>query len=225
MKRLLTDAKITILAVLGFLVIRAIYSTLRLRIVGLPHSEKYLASRESPAIILFWHGHQLLMPRTMPFLFGPHTYRKTYVLISEHGDGRLIARLIRLFKLYSVAGSSTRGARKATIRLLKLIKDGHNISITPDGPKGPRHVVKEGVARIAQLSGIPVIPVGVAVSRYWQMKSWDKMILPKPFSKIDAYFGEPYYVPADDKDVQVHLDTLRDLLQHHTNFVEQTTRA
>ena len=220
MKRLLTEIRVFILSCLGFIVLKAIYLTSRVQVLKLPCSENYLSVRKKPVILLFWHSQQLLIPATNKFLFGSHIMRRTYTIISEHSDGRIIAKIIRGFGLYSVAGSSSKGARKAALRLIKLLQNGNNIAITPDGPRGPVNKVKEGVVRIAQISGYPIVPIAAYPSKCWRMKSWDRMIVPKPFSTIKIVFGEPITINEDQLPIDDKLNMLAEILNNLSNFTE-----
>lgn len=118
-------------------------------------------------------------------------------LISEHSDGRIIARATEYMGLHSVAGSSTRGGAKAALELIRKVKEGFDIAITPDGPKGPRYEMKKGVLRLSKDTGARLFPATLSFERYWQFRSWDQMILPKPFSKAVCLIGEPIIVPAN----------------------------
>ena len=91
----------------------------------------------------------------------------------------------------SIHGSSTRNGAKVLITALKSIREGFDIAITPDGPKGPRHEVKDGVVVIAQKSKTKVIVFSLVPKRYWQFKSWDRFTIPKPFTQLDFYASEP----------------------------------
>lgn len=110
------------------------------------------------AIFAFWHGQQLMM------LFG---YRGTgtHTLISQHGDGEIIARIVARFGHRAVRGSSTRGGAGALRALVKLGRSGHDVAVTPDGPKGPRQVAKLGVIQLAKASGLPIVPIVFACSK------------------------------------------------------------
>jgi len=153
---------------------------------------------DSSAVIAFWHG-ELLMA---PFVYGKlGTKREISVMISDHFDGEIISRVIGLFGMKSIRGSSRKGAAKALIAALKSVRDkGENIGITPDGPKGPRHTVSDGTVVIAQKSSIPVIIINCHPRSFWQASSWDKFTLPKPFGSIDFYISEPIYVNGMSKD-------------------------
>lgn len=153
---------------------------------------------DSPAVIALWHGELLMAPFVYPKFKTP---RKLHVIISDHFDGEIIARVIRLMGLRSIRGSSRKGAVKALIAAMKCVKTmGGNIGITPDGPQGPRHSVSDGAIVIAQKADIPIVIINVRPKRYWQAGSWDKFIIPKPFTTIDFYISEPIYVDGMEKE-------------------------
>lgn len=149
--------KFTILPPLGALVIRGIKGSMRLEQRGYePVDALY---REKRSIILaFWHAQQLMIP------FG---YRGpgSHVLISQHGDGEIIARIIARFGHEAVRGSSTRGGAGALRSLIKLGRSGKDVVVTPDGPKGPRQVAKLGVIQLAKATGLPIIPIAFGCSK------------------------------------------------------------
>lgn len=120
------------------------------------------------------------------------------MLISRHGDGRLISFAVRILGIYSVAGSSSRGGLAALIQLSRKIEDGYDVGFTPDGPRGPRHECKAGVVAVAQRSGIPILPMSYSTEKRWQLSSWDGMIVPKPFSRGVMILGEPLVILPDE---------------------------
>lgn len=148
-------------------------------------------------IFLFWHGRMLMCPRVYRAFRGSRR-ASPYMLISQHGDGRLIALAIRLLGIRSVAGSSSRGGARAVREILKLAEAGSDVGFTPDGPRGPRYECKDGVALVAQKTGLPVYPMAYSTERHWQLRSWDGMIIPKPFSRGVAVIGNPIQVAVED---------------------------
>jgi hypothetical protein len=138
-------------------------------------------------IIASWHNTILYF---IPFL-GAHIGMPT--MISKSKDGEAIALIARAFRVPAIRGSTSRAALSALRESLRLIKAGH-VGITPDGPRGPRYEVQSGAAALAQLSGAPVIPVAWAAAEPWEFGSWDRMKLPKPFSRIVVLVGEPVTV-------------------------------
>src|SRR5688572_22187507 len=160
------------LAFLAYLLVRALTSTLRVTHVHAEHID------ETPQYILaFWHR-QLL-----PLLGRARWKRPINVMTSRSKDGQIIADVLALFGVQSARGSSTRGGSEALREILREAKRGKYIVFTPDGPRGPSGIVKEGVIVAAQLSRLPIVPIAFAPKKYITLRSWDRMIVPKPFSK------------------------------------------
>ena len=149
---------------------------------------------KGPFIAAFWHGRQLILG---PLCTTALPDENIQVLISSHADGRVIARAVSWFGLGSVPGSSTRGGMEATRKLIRFLKHGAVVAITPDGPKGPLYKSKDGVVMLASLAHAPIYPMSISADRVWRFKSWDKMILPKPFSKAVCVVGKPIYIDSN----------------------------
>lgn len=173
--------------VLGALALRALARTLRIRREEAAAAPLWAA--RAPMIYAVWHGRLLLLP----YLYG---HRGCRVLASRSRDGEIVSRLIRRFGLEPVRGSSTRGGGEALRRLTRDLRQGREVVVVPDGPTGPREVLKSGVIALARLSGAPIVPTAVGASRHWQLGSWDGFQVPKPFARCVVRFGEPIHVPA-----------------------------
>jgi len=186
-----------LLGALAALVIRVLYASVRWSLPAQPAFEPN-PTESGPILVAFWHGRMLMIPRFYILARGRNRRTKGHVLISRHGDGRLIAFAVRLLGIHSVAGSSSRGGSVGMLELLRRVEEGCDIAVTPDGPRGPRHVCKSGVAALAQKTKIPVYPLSYSTKRRWQLRSWDGMIIPKPFSKGVIICGEPLLVGADE---------------------------
>jgi lysophospholipid acyltransferase (LPLAT)-like uncharacterized protein len=151
-----------------------------------------------PVIALAWHGRLLMLPFT--WIFG----RPLHCLVSRHGDGEYLARIIERLGFLTVRGSSERtdkarrrGGAAATRQLLRVLKDGHCVAITPDGPRGPRMRMSDGVVMLARLTGVPVIPVAYSNSRRRLLSTWDRFHVALPFSRFIVIYGDPIEVPRD----------------------------
>ena len=153
----LSRAKFVVVPPLGCQTIRFLGRTMRMRVEGAQSVDRLLAQGQR-MIIAFWHAQQLMMPLA---------YRGTeaHVLISQHGDGELIQRIIARFGLQAVRGSSTRGGVEALRELIRLGRSGVDLVITPDGPKGPRQVAKMGVVQLAKATGLPIVPLAFGCSK------------------------------------------------------------
>lgn len=189
--------RIYTLAGLAAVVIRVLHATVRWQRVGFDDAQ--LGSPSSgPMILAFWHGRMLMACTPYTQIIARRRKRPGYMLISRHGDGRLIAAAIRLLGVRSVAGSSSRGGMGAVRELVRYCSAGADIGITPDGPRGPRYVCKNGIVALAQLTGAPIYPFTYSTNRFWQLRSWDGMIIPRPFSRGVAMVGAPILVSKDE---------------------------
>lgn len=164
-------------------IIRVLRLTIRAEFVDEAIPASYW-KREEPVILSFWHDQLLLMVKGYR---GPGAR----ILISASKDGEIIARTMEQFGQGAVRGSSSRGGKAAFREMMELARQPYDLVFTPDGPKGPRHEVKMGVVQLARLSGRPVIPMAFASSRGHRFSSWDRFLLPFPFSRGVYSFGEP----------------------------------
>lgn len=141
----------------------------------------------APVVVAFWHERLPLMPMLWLKARQSPEWRnvrnRAHVLVSQHRDGRFIGAVVSRFALDVVLGSSSRGGSKGTRVLLNLLAGGDHIAITPDGPRGPRRSAAPGVAQLAALSGAPVLPCAAQTTRHWVLRTWDRMVVPKPFGR------------------------------------------
>ncbi len=128
-----------------------------------------------------------------------HRDQDVHVMISSSRDGELISRIARFFGYIPVRGSSSKGGREAMGELIGHLKEGKRCAITPDGPRGPRREIKPGVLNVARMTGCPVVPFAFAAEKAWRLRSWDRFIIPKPFSRAIFVYGEPIRVPRHGK--------------------------
>lgn len=142
-------------------------------------------------IVALWHGEML------PLLY-QHRNQGVAILISEHRDGELIARIAEKLGMKTVRGSTSRGAARALISMNTSLSNGDDVAITPDGPRGPFHSVAPGAMIVSFRSGAPIVPLSAHADRAWVLKSWDKFIIPKPFAKVVIAYGDPVVVEAED---------------------------
>lgn len=160
-----------------------IYKTVRVSVVG-QDQYRELVNAEEGVIGVFWHGRMLLMA----FLYPGSNIS---LLISAHRDGEIIANVMKLFGFGLVRGSSKKGGSAALREMLRVLKNGGDLGITPDGPKGPAESVKPGVAEIARMSGKYIIPTTFSAKPCIRATSWDRFLIPLPFSKVVLYAGTP----------------------------------
>ena len=134
-------------------------------------------------VAAFWHERLALMPMLWVALRRLDPAQRGHVLVSQHRDGRFIGSVMRRFGVDVVFGSSRRGGAAGVLTALPLLERGEHVIITPDGPRGPRRVAARGVAQIAAMAGVPVLPCAAQTSRRRVMRSWDRMVLPLPFGR------------------------------------------
>ena len=147
-----------------------------------------LMEKSQPFIICAWH-HDIYFSTWLLKDF------KLTALISSSKDGEYINQILSGFGFGAVRGSSTRGGIGAMKQLIRCLKDGNAVAITPDGPQGPIHKVQEGIVALAKMTGVPIIPWRYEASSCWKLNSWDSHKIPKPITKIKSVFGQPLYVP------------------------------
>ena len=169
---------------LGVPLVRLLGWTWRIRVVNRERGVERLRRERRPMVFALWHGDML------PLLY-QHRGEGVTVLISEHRDGELIARVAESLGFRTVRGSTTRGASRALVGLARELRDGHDIAVTPDGPRGPARSFAPGALIAAQRAGAPVIAVGLAARRAWRLASWDRFVIPKPFSRVCIAYSDP----------------------------------
>jgi len=181
------------LAILGATILRLLFLTLRLNFEDRTGFTENIL--KSPVIMCFWHNR--IIGITLAFTrHYPGTVRKgVNVLTSASRDGEILAQLAGQFGMDAVRGSSSRRGSRAMRELVDLAEDGHDIAITPDGPRGPRYSFGPGAISLAQLTGTPIAPVHAKFSRCFRMKTWDGFIIPLPFSKVSVTVDDPIRVP------------------------------
>jgi lysophospholipid acyltransferase (LPLAT)-like uncharacterized protein len=168
-------------------------------------------------IYAFWHGRQV-------FLTYLHRGDGTHILISKSRDGEIIAQVCRAFGLRTIRGSSSRGASESVLKMKNALESGEKVGITPDGPRGPLREVQPGALYLAQATGCPIVPVVYGARKKWVFKSWDEFIVPKPFNRIAAMYGEPMYVKPEDSLDRKAVE-LRQVLNHLSHEVDVISRG
>jgi len=177
-------------------------------------------------ILVFWHSRLLMMPFVYPG-------SRIAVLASTHRDSEMLGKVLARFGVERALGSSTRGSVAGLRELLRRVRDGYDLGITPDGPKGPRRRVKGGVIATARFTGKPIVPVTFAASRGRRVRSWDRTLVPYPFSRGVFLYGEPLLVPRDTPEedfeqlrlrLEKDLDSLTDAADEAVGFATEEAR-
>ena len=158
-----------------------------------------------PIIFAFWHGKLLLQPLAYKKLKNDV---KIKLMISDHFDGELLAKTMSFFGFGTIRGSSSKGGVKALRESFRKIGEGYDIGITPDGPRGPQESVADGIVAMSQKKKLKIVALNYRASSFWQLKSWDQFVIPKPFSQIDFYASEPFSI--DGKLMEEAKDIIRE---------------
>jgi lysophospholipid acyltransferase (LPLAT)-like uncharacterized protein len=193
-----------------YVLIKLIGLTARFEVIGWHNHEQAEANGGLP-IYVFWHDRIFLT-----------TYwwrnRRIVVMTSRSFDGEYIARFIQRFGYGAVRGSSTRGGVGAVVEMARLMRAGCTSAFTIDGPKGPPYVAKMGAVLLAKKSGHPIVPVTMALAKYWTAPSWDNFQIPRPFTRARVYVAPPIYVAgdADEPTLTAKRDELQNVLDELT---------
>lgn len=202
-----------LLALVGATILRALFLTLRLRIED--RSGILSDGGKSPVIVCFWHNRILGITYAFDRIYPRHRSGVT-VLTSPSKDGEILAQLVAAFGMGSVRGSSSRRGSRALLELVRLIRDGRDIAVTPDGPRGPRYSLGPGIVLLAQSTGARIIPVHAKFSRCLRMKTWDGFIIPLPFSEVSVTIDDVLQIPGEltGEEFEEKRKNLEDILKH-----------
>ena len=183
---------------LGYGLVRSLFSTVRFERREADHLAEG-RRRHGGVVFVLWHDQ--LLP-----LIHAHRNQGIVALVSEHADGEYVGRILDRYGFGTVRGSSTRGGARGLRDLVRAARRGHDLAVTPDGPRGPRHRFKEGALLAAQISGLPVLPLAATASSGWRFDSWDRFLVPKPFSTVRIGYAPPVTVPRDaDREARTRL--------------------
>ena len=185
------------------------------RVEGEEHYSAVVKSGRQP-ILACWHG------RILP---GAYHFRDRgiVVIISRNFDGEWIARIIRRFGYGTARGSSSRGGVRALVQMRRDLADGHPVAFTVDGPRGPARVAHPGAAFLAGATGHPILPFHIEAASAWHARSWDRALVPRPFSRVAVAVGPPFFVAADADDAA--LERRRQDLEAELHRLEQRATA
>lgn len=202
-------------AALGGTALDALMRTTSVRTEGEENFRQFWREKR-PVVFTLWHG------RLLPCTYH-HRHQDVVTLVSHHRDGEYITRLVQKWGYTAVRGSSSRGGLDALRELVRHLRNGRSLAITPDGPRGPREKLKPGPLLAAQLTGAPIIPVASGASRASFFGGWDRFLIPHPFARLQIAYGEPVYVPrrADEAELQAVADEVEGRLGGLMRRVDQ----
>jgi len=174
----------------GLFFVRLLSATYRIRIVD-PDNEQNILKTRGQVVYASWHQ------RFFPGFTFFSTRKPIAIMISQSRDGEMAARAVNLLGWRAVRGSSSRGGKQALETIKTLVGQGYKVGHIVDGPQGPFGMVKPGLIRIAQYADLPIVPTITSGQNRWVFNSWDRFMVPKPFSRVIIRFGSPVYVPRD----------------------------
>lgn len=183
------DLRVRIGAPLGALVLRLLAATWRVRTRGAA-AWRAAHAEGRPTLLVLWHGQMLPLAWYM-------RNRGIHILVSEHRDGEVIARVLHALGHHTVRGSTTRGGARALVEMVRLLKAGRSVAVTPDGPRGPARTMAPGALVAAARAGTTITPLYVTADRAWHLRTWDAFMIPKPFARVVVHFGEPAMIDAE----------------------------
>jgi lysophospholipid acyltransferase (LPLAT)-like uncharacterized protein len=189
------------LAWLIFALIRTVSATLRYR--WNDRSGYINVPVPGPAIYCIWHNRlALCMPAYFNYVKKHNRTPGMAAMVSASKDGGFLTGILECFHVQPVRGSSSRRGPQALLELTTWAERGYDLAITPDGPRGPLYVVQEGVMSLAQLTGLPIVPVSYHANWKIRLKSWDRFQIPLPFSRCEMIYATPIRVPREATDAQ-----------------------
>ena len=204
---------LSLIVAVGTVIVRLIGATLRIAVSSEDGGQKTLEQR--PLVASFWHS--CIIPST--YIWRDMGIR---VMSSYSYDGEYMGRIIRKFGFVPVKGSSSRNPVRALLGLRRALEEGWTVAFTLDGPRGPRHKVKPGPVGLGRSTGLALTAFHVGVQKGWTLKSWDRMVIPKPFSRVLVRFGKLIQVPRDasDEELARYNDELQATLDRVSEFAE-----
>lgn len=210
---MMRDLKYAFAGVLGARTLDALFRTVHYRVLT---PEPYKTQR---VVYALWHG------RLLPLVYY-HRHQGVMTIISQSADGEYIARVVQRWGYQAARGSSSRGGQEALREMIAAAHDGRSIAITPDGPRGPLQKLKRGVLTASQQTGLPILPMACAATRAWWFESWDRFLVPKPFSTVFVRYGEPVLIPADcdDNGLLAYEQQVEHALNELTESVDRDAR-
>ncbi len=207
-----------LLAVGVYGLIRLLAATMRFRYQNL--EKCFPGDTVQPVVFCIWHNRLALS--LMAYKKGPQRRqpaRRMAAIVSASRDGAVVARLLELFGVQPVRGSTSRRGPQALLELTTWAERGYDLAFTPDGPRGPRYVIQDGIIAVAQLTGLPIQPASYHLNWKIQAKSWDRFQIPLPFARVTVTMGEPIRVPREASSTE--RAALRKLLEERMRAITQ----
>lgn len=185
--------------------VRALATSWRIELV---HEERWRGLYDAGRAHVFLLWHEALLP-----LLWQHRHQGIVIVVSEARDGQYLADVAASLGYRAVRGSSTRGAARALLGAVRELQAGYAVAFTPDGPRGPRRVLKPGVVAAAQRGGAVIVPLHAEADRAWRLDSWDRFVIPKAGARVRVVYGRPFEVAPGDQGLAAGLEQAEARLQ------------
>ncbi len=205
-----------------------VYISSKKKIINCEHYLKAI-KEQKPVIIALWHNRLMMMPFIARFAHQVNPKYRFITLASQHGDGQFVGRVMSIFGFRNIYGSTQGGRKKSrginlhSLReIIRELKNGQGLGITPDGPRGPNQKINSEISGIAKISGAAIMPTSCSCSRFLQFNSWDKFKLPLPFSKLNFYCGD--FIFVDPKTDKVGEGLMKIKLERELNLAQEKSQ-
>ncbi len=182
--------------------IRLVYYSSSWELIGFEDPSRYIDNKK-PFIIAFWHGRLLMLP------FVWDKKKLLHLLISRHNDGELISKTVKYFGLRSVRGSTKKGGAEALRNMVRFLRSGDWVGISPDGPHGPRMEASEGIAHVSRLANVPIFPIVYSSNKFKTLNTWDRFLIPFPFCKGVFIWGDEISPPKSSSENDIEFTRKR----------------
>lgn len=218
----MTPRQAALAARVGSWIVRLLIATLRIRV---DDQAGALHGKPGASIWLFWHNRLFIIPYLYERYFPA---QRTAALTSASKDGEILAAFLACFGIGAIRGSSSRRGATATRELIRALRDEYIVAFTPDGPRGPIYRLHPGIVLVAQKTEVPILPIRVQYSRYWEFKkAWDRFQVPKPFARVDITLLPVEKIPptADEPAFEAELSRLEAILRQDQAPAEEPAPA
>jgi lysophospholipid acyltransferase (LPLAT)-like uncharacterized protein len=207
MKTFLRKISSVLVPFIGYLLVHFFWLTSRKKFHGTNGKHK-----QKQYVVVSWHAELLMIPVFYNYL-RKGTSQKASVIVSKHFDGEMLAKLFEYLHIIPMRGSTKKGAKEVLFAALRSAREGNDILISPDGPRGPRHHLQNGAIAIALKMKLPLMILNYKPRSYWQLNSWDRMIIPKPFTQLDFYYQE---YSIEDMELEEAKEYIQNKMMEHT---------
>ncbi len=217
LNKLKDQFKIKALSFIGRCVFQLLFLLNKVKIHG-EDNLLQLAKAGKPIMVCVWHG-RLLFPSWYIRL----KMTNLHAIASRHSDAEIMARILKHWGYSLIRGSTRKGGKAVVQKMADVFKNGGIVAVTNDGPKGPPKIAKAGSAGLAIKYNVNMITITGSATKYWQIKSWDKFMLPKPFGRIDILVAPPLQIDIPPANNEEEVKLLSDYMNHYQNKVDRMT--